>query len=354
MSTQPQTKEVLIFELYEGLCRHWHRWMRQFVYGGIVTMVACTLSASYFLLPMEGDLHAVKRLVEIPVGSTGRDVAKLLHEAEVVRDPQAFAMFARLLGFDSDLKAGYYLFSPGMTPLQILTHIQQGNVVTKRVTIPEGFNLEEIASLLARMGLADEGRFLRFARDKRLVYGDSCPIDMPVDTLEGYLFPDTYRFAKGQREEEIIKVMVNRFLEVATPLYEGYGGPMTFHEVVALASIVEKEAIYDRERPVIAGVFLNRLRIGMRLQADPTVRYVVSEPRSRVLYRDLEVESPYNTYRYPGLPPGPIASPGLASIRAVIKPADVDYMYFIARGDGTHYFSCTFAEHVAARRRFGY
>jgi UPF0755 protein len=195
---------------------------------------------------------------------------------------------------------------------------------------------------------------LRLARDKKLVYGDSCPIDIPVDTLEGYLFPDTYRFAIGQKEEEIIKIMVNRCLEVASPLYEGYDGSLSFHEVITLASIVEKEAIYDRERPVIAGVFLNRLRIGMRLQADPTVRYVVNEPRSRVLYRDLEVESPYNTYRYPGLPPGPIASPGVASIRAVIEPADVDYMYFVARGDGTHYFSRTFAEHVAARRRFGY
>ncbi len=351
---QPQTKEVLIFELYDGLCRHWHRWMRQLVYSGIVAMVALTLSMSYFLLPTEGSPDGVETLVEIPAGSTGQDVARVLHQAEVVRNPRAFAVFARLLGFDSDLKAGYYLFSPGMTPLQILTRIRQGDVATTRVTIPEGLNLEEIASLLARRGLADEERFLRLARDKKLVYGDSCPIDIPVDTLEGYLFPDTYRFAIGQKEEEIIKIMVNRCLEVASPLYEGYDGSLSFHEVITLASIVEKEAIYDRERPVIAGVFLNRLRIGMRLQADPTVRYVVNEPRSRVLYRDLEVESPYNTYRYPGLPPGPIASPGVASIRAVIEPADVDYMYFVARGDGTHYFSRTFAEHVAARRRFGY
>ena len=354
MSIQPQTKEALNFELYDGPGRHWHRWMRQLVYSGIVVMVACTLSLSYFLLPLEGDLKGVEMLVEIPAGSTGRDVARLLHQAEIVRHPRAFALVARLLGFDSDLKAGNYLLSPGMTPLQLLTQIRQGDVATAKVTIPEGFNLEEIASLLARKGLADEERFLRLARDKGLVYGDSCPLDMPVDTLEGYLFPDTYRFAIGQKEEEIIKIMVNRCLEVATPLYEGYEGPLSFHEVLTLASIVEKEAIYDRERPVIAGVFLNRLRIGMRLQADPTVRYVVNEPRSRVLYRDLEVESPYNTYRYPGLPPGPIASPGLASIRAVIEPADVDYMYFVARGDGTHFFSRTFAEHVAARRRFGY
>jgi len=150
--------------------------------------------------------------------------------------------------------------------------------------------------------------------------------------------------------------MVNRFVEVVIPnvdlslLDDKY----TLHEVITLASIVEKEVIYNFERPLVAAVYLNRLKLNMRLQADPTVRYVMTENRSRVLYSDLEIDSPYNTYRYDGLPPGPIASPGLKSIMAVLEPADVDYLYFVAKNDGTHVFSRTFEEHVAARRALGY
>ncbi|MGB3971436.1 MAG: endolytic transglycosylase MltG, partial [Limnochordia bacterium] len=159
-----------------------------------------------------------------------------------------------------------------------------------------------------------------------------------------------------QSEEAIIRQMVSRFVDVVISKVDLslLDDKYTLHEVITLASIVEKEVIYDFERPLVAAVYHNRLNIGMRLQADPTVRYVMTENRSRVLYSDLEIDSPYNTYRYDGLPPGPIASPGLKSILAVLEPADVDYLYFVAKPDGTHQFSRTFEEHVAARRALGY
>lgn len=181
-------------------------------------------------------------------------------------------------------------------------------------------------------------------------------MDIPVASLEGYLFPDTYYFTYGQSEEEIIRQMVSRFVDVVYPAVEGKIGRwgLGLHEIVTLASIVEREVMADSERPLVASVYLNRLKINMPLQADPTVRYVMTEDRSRVLYRDLEIDSPYNTYRNNGLPPGPIASPGLASIMAVLEPAETDYLFFVAKGDGTHQFSRTFSEHVRARQQLGY
>jgi UPF0755 protein len=204
--------------------------------------------------------------------------------------------------------------------------------------------------------LVDYNKFMELALDASKVFGDSPPLEIPIASLEGYLFPDTYRISYGQTEAEIIRQMVGRFSEVVLPAVEGMVGRwgLGLHEIITLASIVEREVMVDWERPLVASVFLNRLRINMPLQADPTVRYVMREDRSRVLYRDLEIDSPYNTYQNSGLPPGPIASPGLASIMAVLEPADTDYYYFVARGDGTHQFSRTFAEHVQARQQLGY
>ena len=197
-------------------------------------------------------------------------------------------------------------------------------------------------------------RFLELVRDERLIYGDNGPIEKPTYDLEGYLFPDTYFFVRSQPEEEIIKRMVHRFSQVAegiledTPLPEGF----SLHEMVTLASIIEKEVLVDREAPLVSAVFWNRLRIGMPLQSDPTVQFLMDRPR-KLYYGDLAIDSPYNTYKYRGLPPGPIASPGTVSIRAALQPSDDDYLYFVAKGDGTHAFSKTFAQHRAARNRYG-
>lgn len=306
--------------------------------------------------PASQNPNVEEQLITIVPGMSGRDVTQLLYEQQLIKRPNLFHGLLRLTKADQRLKAGEYLLSASMRPLQIIGRLNAGNIVTHKVMIPEGYQIKEIAALLAEAGFVDENRFLTLAYNATLVYGDQPPLDLPIESLEGYLFPDTYRFAKGQSEESIIKHMVDRFITVVTPVIEPYldQTDLTLHEVVTLASIVEKEVVVDEERSIVAGVYLNRLRINMPLQADPTVRYVMTENRSRVLYRDLEIDSPYNTYMYNKLPPGPIASPGLSSILAVLEPADVDYLYFVARGDGTHQFSKTYNEHLQARKELGY
>ena len=299
---------------------------------------------------------SVDQIVEIPVGMPAGRIGKLLQEQGLIRSAFVFNTMIRITNRASQLKAGEYLLNPAMSTMEIIHKLNEGTIVTYPVVIPEGYELKQIAAALADKSLVDPDRFLTLAQNAELVYGDELPFELPISSLEGYLFPDTYYFAKEQTEEGIIRQMVNRFVELVIPkvdlslLDQKY----TLHEVVTLASIVEKEVIYDFERPLVAAVYHNRLNINMQLQADPTVRYVMTENRSRVLYSDLAIDSPYNTYRYDGLPPGPIASPGLKSILAVLEPADVDYLYFVAKNDGTHQFSRTFQEHVAARRSLGY
>lgn len=330
--------------------------VRFLLLGIVLGIVVFSIVIMVALNPASRDPHALDQIINVTSGMSGRGIADHLAEQGIVRDARLFHLLLRLTQTGHHLQAGDYLLNAQMTPMEVIERLQSGRVATFKVTIPEGYNLKQIAQVLADKGLVDAERFVELASEASLVYGEFSPLDLPIHSLEGYLFPDTYRFVKGQSEEEIIRQMVARFLHVADsniiPLLEE--SHLTLHEVVTLASIVEKEIMIDRERPIVAGVYLNRLAIDMPLQADPTVRYVMTEDRSRVLYRDLEIDSPYNTYRYRGLPPGPIGSPGLASMEAVFRPADVEYLYFVSRGDGTHQFSRTFNEHVRARRALGY
>lgn len=320
----------------------------------LVGVIAAIL-ASYVILPPENAQMAAGSIIHVSPGSTSEDIGRLLQQAGVVRSQLAFTWMSRLLGLDERLQAGDYRLSPGMNLLEIIERLEAGRVIVVRVTIPEGLTAREIAARLAQKRLVDEQRFLTLVRDERLVYGENAPIDKPTVNLEGYLFPDTYRFTRDQSEEEIIKTMVRRFQEVALPVIQDLAGEQgaTVHEIVTLASMIEKEVMVDRERPLVSAVFWNRLKIGMPLQSDPTVQFVMEQPRRKLYYADLAIDSPYNTYKYRGLPPGPIASPGLASIKAALQPAQVDYLYFVAKGDGTHAFSRTYREHKAARRRYG-
>lgn len=299
---------------------------------------------------------SLDRIVEIPLGTPAGRISRMLEEQGLIRSAFIFDIMLKITNRDSQLKAGEYLLNPAMNTMEVIQKLNEGTIVTHRIMIPEGYELKQIAAVLAREGLVDPERFLMLAQNAELVFGEQFPVELPIPSLEGYLFPDTYHFAKEQSEEAIIRQMVSRFVDVVISKVDLslLDDKYTLHEVITLASIVEKEVIYDFERPLVAAVYHNRLNIGMRLQADPTVRYVMTENRSRVLYSDLEIDSPYNTYRYDGLPPGPIASPGLKSILAVLEPADVDYLYFVAKPDGTHQFSRTFEEHVAARRALGY
>ncbi len=328
--------------------------------GGLLCLalllgLALTIVASWAILPPENAKLAAASIVHVSPGSTGWDIGALLSDAGVIRSRTAFVVASRLMGLEQRLQAGDYRLSPGMDLLEIMRHLESGRVATVRVTIPEGLTLEAIADRLAAAEIVDKERFLALVQDDRLIYGDNSPLDKPTDSLEGYLFPDTYLFVRNQPEEEIIKRMVYRFTEVVGPLMEKAELPEGFswHEMITLASIIEKEVMVVEEAPLVSAVFWNRLNIGMPLQSDPTVQFVLEESPRKLYNSHLAYDSPYNTYKYRGLPPGPIASPGLSSIKAALKPAEADYLYFVAKGDGTHAFSRTFQQHRAARSRYG-
>jgi UPF0755 protein len=213
------------------------------------------------------------------------------------------------------------------------------------ITIPEGYSLKQIADLLEESGLIKGDEFLSKTEDP----DTTVRYALKSPTLEGYLYPDTYHFAKGQSASVLIDLMVSRFRQVTTPFMERvrFVG-LTLHEVITLASIVEKETGRPEERPVIASVFLNRLMKGMRLESDPTVIYGIRDFNGNLTREHLSKSTPYNTYRISGLPPGPIANPGLESIKAVLYPAGTDYLFFVSRNDGTHHFSRTYQEHQTA------
>jgi UPF0755 protein len=228
----------------------------------------------------------------------------------------------------------------------VLEALRAGDAVVTTVTIPEGLAIGQILPLLAEKLELDPDSLHAAVRDTAWLRR----LGVPTESLEGYLFPDTYRFSPSSSERAVVATLLRRFEEVWRPAWTARLDSirMTRHEVVTLASIIEREARIPDERPVIAGVYMNRLRAGMRLQADPTVQYAHAVHRARVMHRHLEIDSPYNTYRYRGLPPGPIASPGHASIEAALYPATVPYRYFVAFPDGRHEFRRTFAEHLTA------
>ena len=260
--------------------------------------------------------------------------------------PRLFRLYAKLTRRDRALKPGTYLLRPGTSWNALLDALTQGKGLVHTLTIPEGWALSQIVPALARsLGAPVESVQVAVA-DTALRH----ELDLPTPTLEGYLFPDTYTFPDGTTPRQAVTMMVRRFEQAWKPEWsmriDTLG--MSRHDVVTLASIVEREAKLPEERAVIAAVYLNRLRKGMLLQADPTVQYARGQHTARVMYNDLRIDSPYNTYKHAGLPPGPIGSPGAASLQAALYPANVPYLYFVAYPDGHHEFRTTFAEHVVA------
>lgn len=289
--------------------------------------------------------------VDVPAGAGTMAVARRLQEAGLVGWPKLFTAYVALRGAEGDLKAGRYSFPEDVGWARLVTALERGEVQTVAVTVPEGFTLRSIAPRLAAVTSASADSVRGVARDSAFV----ASLGVPGPTLEGYLFPETYRFAHGVSPQVALRTMARRYREFWTPRRRARADSLglTEREVVTLASIVEAEARVAEERPVIAGVYMNRLERGMRLQADPTVQYALEEPKSRLLYRDIErvADDPYNTYTRAGLPPGPIGSPGEASLEAVLRPADVPYLFFVARPDGSHVFTRTQEEHVRAKNR---
>ena len=285
--------------------------------------------------------------VSIPPGSSFGAAIDSLERAGVISWPKLFGLYASARGRDRDLKAGTYAFEPGTSWNGVLDALTRGKGLVHTVTIPEGFALTSIAPLLGKALSVPADSVMAAASDTAL----RNRLDVPTPTLEGYLFPDTYTFAEGTSPEEAVRMLVARFERVWKPEWDARLQELTMsrHDIMTLASIVEKEARLAEERPVISAVYHNRLRIGMALQADPTVQYALGRHVDRVLYKDLEVDSRYNTYKHVGLPPGPIASPGAASIEAALYPAKVPYLFFVAHPDGHHEFRQTFSEHTEAR-----
>lgn len=287
--------------------------------------------------------------VTIPEGAAFRTAADSLHAEGFVSSPWLFRVYARITGRDRQIRAGTYVLERSLSWNELVDALRKGQGIERRVTIPEGWSLAKIVPELATELGVPEDSVRAAVRDPEL----RSELGITTPTLEGYLFPDTYIFSYGTQARAAVKELVRHFEEKWKPEWNDRLGEisMTRNEVITLASIIEKEARLPEERPVISAVYHNRLRIGMPLQADPTVQYALGEHHERILYRDLEVDSPYNTYRHTGLPPGPIASPGSASIEAALYPASVPYLYFVADSDGHHEFRTTFREHREAKER---
>ncbi len=287
--------------------------------------------------------------VDLPQGSRTADIAGLLADAGVVRDPLTFRLAVRLADADRRLQAGEYRFMEAASPEQIITRLSRGDTYTRALTFPEGLNIRDMAAIFEKSGMGTAAEFVTAANATALI----ADIDPDAGNLEGYLFPSTYALPRRAGAEGVVRAMVKEFRKAlgTEPLPSG----MTARELVALASIVEKETAQGSERPVVAGVYANRLRIGMPLQCDPTVIYAMMLNKTwngNIRKTDLAMDSPYNTYKYAGLPPGPIASPGKGSLDAARHPADVPYLYFVSRNDGTHVFAATLAEHNRNVREF--
>lgn len=286
-----------------------------------------------------------ERVVAIAPGMGASQILDLLEQEGVLADAKLARTYLIYRMGDPPMQAGRYRFTGPLTPPQVLRMLVRGEVINRSVTLIEGLTLAEAAEALARQGVGDREVFLELMRSPKLI----ADFDPEAQDLEGYLFPETYSFAEGARESDIVEVLVQTFRrrferEVRPRIPAG----TTPRQVVTLASIVEKEAQAAAERPVIAAVYRNRLDRGIGLMADPTVIYALKRAgvwNGNIRRPDLRIDSPYNTYRYAGLPPGPICSPGQASLVAAAAPADVPYLYFVSRNDGTHVFAETLAEH---------
>jgi UPF0755 protein len=296
------------------------------------------------------DQHGGQLIFSVHSGENFRQMSLRLHGQGIIRHPLKFSWYARLKGYDKKIKAGEYALSSALTPKQILSLMISGKVALYKITIPEGYNLYQIAALLSQNEMMAEQAFIQKATDALFVRKNG----IEAETFEGYLFPETYHFPKDISPEKIIATMVGRLRAVFLPEWEQRAEAlgMTVHQILTLASIIEKETGAVFERPLISSVFHNRLKKRIRLSSDPTVIYGIKDFNGNLTKKDLETWTPYNTYKIFGLPPGPIANPGVASIQAALYPAETDYLYFVSKKDNTHQFSTNLKEHNRAVRKY--
>jgi len=294
---------------------------------------------------------------EVPMGSSTSKVSDILESNGLINSKLIFKYIVKKDGFDGKLKAGQYTLNTGMNVEEIVESLSKGGKNTNIVkfTIPEGYELKQIARRLSENGLVDEERFINLTKDASN-FADKYDFLKEVpegSSLEGYLFPSTYDVESGASEEVIIEKMLNTFGKIyENTIKDSINDTgLSLNELVVLASIVEREGKVDEERPLIAAVFYNRIEHGKPLESCATVQYALGERKEKLSFNDLKIESEYNTYKHKGLPPGPIASPGLKSIEAAINPASVDYLFFVSNGDGTHTFTTNFKDHLDAKNK---
>lgn len=287
-----------------------------------------------------------EQFVEIPPGSGAAAIGARLAEAGVIRDPETFRAALWLSGRSRDLKAGEYRFDAPATSLEVIDRLARGDVYRRLLTFREGLTIAEMARVFEERGFGTAADFERAASNVSLI----ADLDQAAPDLEGYLFPETYAFPRGTSAEQVVAQMVAHFKEAydADLRAKAAAAGLTTRQVMTIASLVEKETGRPEERPQVAAVYRNRLALGMPMQADPTVIYGLNKAgqyAGNLTRENLQFDSPYNTYRYAGLPPGPIAAPGRASLAATLDPAAVKYLYFVSRNDGSHVFAETLAEH---------
>ncbi|MFZ5965924.1 MAG: endolytic transglycosylase MltG [Bacillota bacterium] len=291
--------------------------------------------------------------IDIPKGASTSVIAHILKENDLIRNELAFRISSKLMKSDGKMKAGKYLLSDNMTVNEMIDILVDGKVLkdTVRVTIPEGFEFRQIVDRLSAKGLIDHDKFIEVADSYDFDYRFLEGIPKGKNRLEGFLFPDTYEIPNSADEKAIIDLMLKRFDDVFKEKYYQRADElnMSIHEVITLASIIEREAKLEKERPIISSVFHNRLNKGMLLQSCATVQYILGERKQNLTLKDIAIDSPFNTYKNIGLPPTPIASPGKLSIEAALYPEDTEYLYFVLKKDGEHAFSKTYDEHLRAK-----
>ena len=325
------------------------------IYLSIFTvLILITVGISYFTITNSiYKVPSVKDdvIVAIPKGSGLKQISESLMKSGVIVNDKLFILYVMKEGWQDHLKAGEYEFKKGSTMAEVAAQIVDGDVLLYQITIPEGLTVKEIARLLDSKGVVDEQDFIIETQNQELLIELLGP---DATSYEGYLFPETYSYSRSPTAKELIVLMVERFNAVFEPLKElRENSNLTDEEIITLASIIEKETGTASERPIISAVFQNRLRIGMKLDSDPTVIYGMGDKyKGNITRKDLREKTAYNTYVIKGLPPGPIANPGLDSIKAVFEPADVKYLYFVSKGDGTHHFSDNYREHVNAVNKY--
>ncbi len=313
-------------------------------------MISLGLYQAYFFLGTPPSSEKTYKIIDIDQGATFREVTELLHNKVLITSPVSFRLLGKITQNETKIKPGEYRLHRAMRPMEVLSILVEGAVLAHRVVIPEGMASKEIALVLENAELVDAEAFVQVVHDKAFVQ----EMGFEGDSLEGYLFPDTYDLNKKTSPEKIVERMVKKFEKVYEDVFSRQAASlgMTRGEVITLASIIEKETANPSERTVISAVFHNRLRRKMRLQSDPTVIFSLAKFNGNITRKDLFNKSPYNTYRVAGLPPGPISNPGKAAIYAALNPADSEYLFFVSKNNGSHYFSKTLREHNRAVQKY--